>query len=77
MDKRQKALDELKALIFEPLVLASLEPGKTLLLYVTGTAHVVSATLVVEREEPGYIYRVQRPVYFISKVLSGCETRYN
>jgi uncharacterized protein YchJ len=32
---------------------------------------------VVEREEPGHIYKVQRSVYYISKVLSDCETRYN
>jgi hypothetical protein len=31
----------------------------------------------VEREEPGHIYKVQRPVYYISKVLSDYETRYN
>jgi hypothetical protein len=31
----------------------------------------------VEREEPRHIYMVQRPVYYISKVLSDYETRYN
>jgi hypothetical protein len=33
MDKTQKVLDNLKALISKPPVLASLEPGETLLLY--------------------------------------------
>jgi hypothetical protein len=32
---------------------------------------------VVEREEPGHVYKVQRPVYYISKILSDCETCYN
>jgi hypothetical protein len=32
---------------------------------------------VVEQEEPGHVYKIQRPVYYISKVLSDCETRYN
>jgi hypothetical protein len=32
---------------------------KTLLLYVTTTTQVISAALVVEREEPGYVYKVQ------------------
>jgi hypothetical protein len=32
---------------------------------------------VVERDEPGHVYKVQRPVYYISKVLSDCETCYN
>jgi hypothetical protein len=41
------------------------------------TTQVISAALVVEREELGHIYKVQRSVYYISKVLSDCETRYN
>jgi hypothetical protein len=32
---------------------------------------------VVEQEEPGHVYKIQWPVYYISKVLSDCETRYN
>jgi hypothetical protein len=31
----------------------------------------------VEREEPRNVYMVQRPVYYISKVLFDCETCYN
>jgi hypothetical protein len=38
---------------------------------------VISAALIVEWEEPGHIYKVQRSVYYISKVLSDYETRYN
>jgi hypothetical protein len=40
-------LDKLKALITKPLVFASLEPGGTLLLYVTATTQVISAPLVL------------------------------
>jgi hypothetical protein len=58
-DKAQKALDDLKALISKPLVLVSLEPGETLLLYVIATPLVISATLVVEREELGHVYKIQ------------------
>jgi hypothetical protein len=54
----QEALDELKMLITKPLVLASQEPGKTLLLYIATTTQVVSVTLVVEWEKPGHIYKV-------------------
>jgi hypothetical protein len=31
----------------------------------------------VEREETGHVYMVQRPVYYISKVISDYETCYN
>jgi hypothetical protein len=77
MSEMQKALDELKTLVSMPPVLASPEPGETLLLYITATTQVVSTTLVVEREKPRHVYKVQRLVYYISKVLSNCETRYN
>jgi hypothetical protein len=76
MEEMQKELNELKALISKLPVLASLELGKTLL-YIAVTIHVISTTLVVEREEPGQVYKVQRPVNYISKVLSDCETCYN
>jgi hypothetical protein len=59
------------------LILASPEPGETLLLYVVATPQVVSTALIVEREEPGHVYKVQRLVYYISKILSDCETHYN
>jgi hypothetical protein len=70
-------LDDLKTLISKPPVLASPGPSKTLLLYVTATTQVISTTLIVEREEPGHVYKVQWPVYYINKVLSDCETCYN
>jgi hypothetical protein len=77
MEEAQKELDKLKALITKPLVLALLEPGETLLLYSTTTTQVISVALVVEWEEPKHVYRVQRLVYYINKVRSDCETRYN
>ena len=45
------------------------------MLYIAATTQVVSATLVVEREE-GHALKVQHPVYFISEVLSDSKTRY-
>ena len=37
---------------------------------------MVSAALVVEREEEGHALKVQHPVYFISEVLSDSKTYY-
>jgi hypothetical protein len=51
-------LDDLKALISKPLVLALLEPGEILLLYEAATTQVISAALVLEREEPGHVYKI-------------------
>jgi hypothetical protein len=48
-----------------------------MLLYIAATTQVVSAALVVEREEPERSLKVQRLVYFVSKVLSESKTRYS
>jgi ribonuclease HI len=37
---------------------------------------VVSSAIVVERQEDGHAYPVQRPVYFVSEVLSKSKARY-
>jgi hypothetical protein len=73
-EETQKALDELKTLITKPTVLESPKSGETLQLYIAATTQVIRVALVVEREQPGYVYKVQRTVYYISKVLSDCET---
>jgi ribonuclease HI len=46
------------------------------LIYVAATNQVVSAAVVVERREEGHALLVQRPVYFISEVLSETKVRY-
>ena len=38
--------------------------------------HVVSAALIVEREEPRHPLMVQRPMYFIGEVLTDAKIRY-
>ena len=76
MNEAQNALERLKAFLTNPPVLTSPEPNEPLLLYTAATNQVVSAVLVVEREELGHALKVQRPIYFISKVLTDCESRY-
>jgi hypothetical protein len=43
---------------------------------VAATTQVVSAVIVVERAEEGHALPVQRPVYYISEVLSDTKKRY-
>ena len=47
-----------------------------LLLYIAATGQVVSTVFTVEREEEGKAYKVQRPVYYISEVLTPSKQRY-
>jgi ribonuclease HI len=37
---------------------------------------MVSTTIVVERKEEGHVYKVQRPIYYISEVLTDSKIRY-
>jgi hypothetical protein len=37
---------------------------------------VISTTIIVERQEDGHAYPVQRQVYFVSEVLSESKARY-
>jgi hypothetical protein len=53
-----------------PLVQVAPKEREPLLLYIAATHQVVSTVLVVERSEEGKAHRVQRPVYFLSEVLS-------
>jgi ribonuclease HI len=46
------------------------------LIYVAATTQVVSAAIVVERQEEGHALPVLRPIYFISEVLSETKIRY-
>jgi hypothetical protein len=66
---------ELKQFLTSPVLTAPKE-GETLLIYITATNRVVSTAIVIEREEVGHVYKVQRPVYFISEVLNESKTRY-
>ena len=47
-------LDKVKQLLMKALILVSSTIGEPLLLYIAATKQVVSATLVVEREEEGH-----------------------
>ena len=64
-EEAQQALKSLKTSLTSAPILVALERGECLLLYVMTSNHVVSAALVVEREEPRHHLKVQRPVYFV------------
>jgi hypothetical protein len=74
--KAEEALTKLKATLSNSLIVVPPAIGEPLLLYVAATTQVVSAVLVVERAEEGHALLVQRPVYFISEVLSETKVHY-
>jgi dsDNA-binding SOS-regulon protein len=71
-----QALTQLKDFLSKPPVLTAPRKKEQLLLYLSTTTHVVSTAIVVKRQEDGHAYQVQRPVYFVSEVLSESKARY-
>jgi ribonuclease HI len=72
----EEALGNLKALLTNAPILVPPAAEEALLIYIAATTQVVSAVIVVERREEGHALLVQRPVYFISEVLSKTMIRY-
>jgi hypothetical protein len=72
----QEALDKLKAMLAHAPILMLPQGGEPLYLYVDVTTQVVSAVIVVERTEEGHALPVQRPVYYVSEVLSETKARH-
>ena len=71
-----EALDKLKASLTHAPILTPPMDSEPLYLYVAATTQMVSAAIIVERQEEGHALPVQRPVYFISEVLSETKMRY-
>ena len=69
-EEAQQALESLKTSLTSAPILVTPERGEPLLLLITANNHVVSATLVIEREEPGHQLKVHRPIYFVGEVLT-------
>ena len=57
-EEAQPALESLKASLTSTPILIAPGRGEPLLLYITASNHVVSAALVIEREEPGHQLKV-------------------
>ena len=72
----QQAFESFKALITSAPILVAPKWGESLLLYVVASNHIVNATLIIEREEPGHPLKVQQPVYFVGEVLTDAKARY-
>ncbi|KAL2232807.1 UNVERIFIED_CONTAM: Ribonuclease HI [Sesamum indicum] len=67
----EKALQELKEHLTKSPLLANSKEGETLFLYLAVSEKAVSSVLV--RDEGGS----QNPIYYISKMLQGAESRYS
>ncbi|XP_043705405.1 uncharacterized protein LOC122655263 [Telopea speciosissima] len=67
----QAAFTELKRYLAQPPLLAKPEPGDILQLYLS--ISVIAISVVLVRQDG----RIQKLIYYVSKVLLGAETRYS
>ena len=74
--KANKAFQKLKEYLSTSPILTPPEKHEQLLLYIAATTMVVSTAIVMERAEEGHVYKVQRPIYYISEVLSESKAKY-
>ena len=75
-DAPTAGLEEIKTLLVSNPILATPNAGEPMLLYISATHQVVSAVLIVEREQDGHKFPLQKPVYYVSTVLTPCKSRY-
>ncbi|KAL0402352.1 UNVERIFIED_CONTAM: hypothetical protein Slati_4265100 [Sesamum latifolium] len=66
----QQAFEELKTYLAKLPLLVKPVPGDTLYLYISAISQAVSLVLVRKEEDN------QTPIYYVSKVLNGAESRY-
>src|SRR3954464_3863241 len=72
----EEALESLKKQLTQDPILAAPKPKEPMLLYISANNHAVSVVVFVERMEVGKEYPLQRPVYYVSEVLTLSKQRY-
>ncbi|XP_073362344.1 uncharacterized protein [Aegilops tauschii subsp. strangulata] len=75
-DKADEDFLQLKKMLTTPPVLAAPAAKEPMLLYIAATNRVVSTIVVVERKEDGRAQPVQRPMFYLSEVLSTSKQNY-
>jgi hypothetical protein len=86
-EEAEQTFQELKQHLVSLPIRVAPEPGEPLYLYITAPAEAVSMVLIVERTAPegqepedsgpaAGVRTVQRPVYYVSKVLHEAKTMY-
>jgi hypothetical protein len=75
-EKAKKAFESLKVYLTSSPILTPPKKHEDMMLYIAVTSTVVSAAIMVEREEEGHIYKVHRLVYYVSELLIDSKIQY-
>jgi hypothetical protein len=74
-EEAKEAFESLKAYLTSSPILTPPKKHEDMMLYIAATSMVVSASIIMEREE-GRMYKVQQPGYYISEVLLDSKIQY-
>src|SRR4051812_7384800 len=75
-EEARNAFADLKKTLSTPPILAVPKEQEPLHLYIAARGSVVSTALVVEHMEEGKIQSIQRPIYYLSMLLTKSQQRY-
>src|SRR3954466_359452 len=75
-EEARNEFTDLKKTLSTPPILAVPKEREPLYLYIAARNSVVRTTLVVERAEEGKVQSIQRPIYYLSEVLTKSQQRY-
>ena len=76
IDEARNAFADLKKTLSTPPILVLPKEREPLYLYIAARSSVVSTTLAVERAEEGKVQSIQRPIYYLSMLLTKSQQRY-
>ena len=68
-EEANEAFKKLKAYLTSSPIFTPPKKHEDMMLYIAATSTMISTTIVIEREEEGRVYKVQRAVYYINEVL--------
>ena len=75
-DAATAGLEEIKTLLASNPILVAPDVDEPMLLCTSATHQVVSAVLVIEREQDEHKFPLQKPVYYVSTILTPCKSWY-
>src|SRR4051812_30554240 len=75
-EEARQAFADLKKTLSTLPILAVPKEREKLYLYVAARNNVVSTSLVVDRTEEGKVQSIQRPIYYLSMLLTKSQQRY-
>ena len=75
-DEAHKAFADLKQTLSTPTILAVPKEPEPLYLYIAARSSIVSIVFIIECSEDGKAHSVQRPIYYLSEVLTSAQQQY-